>query len=373
MEISRYMLPLTLSLLCLMCKGNSQPEYNDENLECIVSFNEKLDDVTPTEFAVKNFKNYFDNRGVQQPLLKDREKVLESKTIIFQQSLSLYIKDVYNSRLYTDALSRDASHVIQFLELSNDMSLTIDLVYVCMRLFYNKIKSCEMIEDTVLLQLLSSMPQLLERYFTPALEPERTYDVSMITRQFESLIITKFTNHLPDFKQNPHLFISTLSQDLAASFQQAIAQMDRKNHNNEIRERLRSVIIRFYDTALSKTLWNTKAHDTIWKSFVSIAEGLQQLGASGVIEHMDDLDDLLWTLSNRFYFYLDLAGAMLPTTFYAEVEKDLTEKSVFFLEFKEQDEGITSKKEWLAEYLMQAKSKAIAFEKQGIISTPMVF
>jgi len=43
------------------------------------------------------------------------------------------------------------------------------------------------------------------------------------------------------------------------------------------------------------------------------------------------------------------------------------------LEFKEQDEGIVSKKETIAEALLKAKARAIAYERSGIIATQTVF
>jgi hypothetical protein len=78
-----------------------------------------------------------------------------------------------------------------------------------------------------------------------------------------------------------------------------------------------------------------------------------------IIDHMDDLDDLLWTLVHRFIFYIDLVGAELPVEFYERIEQDLVNRSVFFLEAKEQDDGITSKKQALIEALLKGKARAI--------------
>ena len=82
---------------------------------------------------------------------------------------------------------------------------------------------------------------------------------------------------------------------------------------------------------------------------------------------MDDLDSLLWELTYRFNFFLDLSGFSLPLNFYEEVEKAIEEKTVSFLESKEQDEGVKSKKEIFTEKLLQAKTKAYAYYKKGIL------
>jgi hypothetical protein len=83
---------------------------------------------------------------------------------------------------------------------------------------------------------------------------------------------------------------------------------------------------------------------------------------------MDDLDDILWSLMHRFCYFLELTGSVLPLEFYGEIEHDLTNNLVFFLETKEQDEGIITKKETLAQALLQAKTKAYAYEKMGLLT-----
>ena len=110
----------------------------------------------------------------------------------------------------------------------------------------------------------------------------------------------------------------------------------------------------------------------IWESVLRIANGLQLLGVHGILDHMDDLDDLLWSLVHRFSFFLDLAGSSLPVSFYEEIESDLAAKVVFFLEAQEQDETIKTKKTILLEALIKAKAKAIAFEQKGIFTDQLI-
>ena len=132
------------------------------------------------------------------------------------------------------------------------------------------------------------------------------------------------------------------------------------------------MIIRFFETTLSKIIWNPNMYEGIWQSVLSIANGLQNLGLRGILDHMDDLDDLHWSLTYRFCFFLDLAGSHLPLEFFDEVENDLDSNVVFFLEMQEQDEGIKTKKEFITDALLKAKTKALAFERHGIF-TDQVF
>ncbi len=81
---------------------------------------------------------------------------------------------------------------------------------------------------------------------------------------------------------------------------------------------------------------------------------------------MDDLDDLLWSLTHAFTRNLELFGAHLPIEFYDEIESDLTNE-VTFLENAEQDDGIKTKKETIIDALVSAKAQAFAYRSQGIL------
>jgi hypothetical protein len=361
---------LAVLLTGMYCPANT-PNV-DANLQAIVDFSEILGDETPAQFAAHNFRTFFEKNAVPHAIPSDRQQSTESKTHAFQQSFLKYIKEVYNHRSYALRLSQDASHIVQFFEVCNEMNLAADLAYVGIRLFYNKIKACELIDDTVILHVLDKMPTLLDRYFKPSGDASPAKDLAFIQKQTENIILAKFTEHLPEFKEQPDTFITQLSKELATYFQNEYRSQAAQQQENVSKERLRQLIIRFYDTAISKSIWNIKAPEGIWRSFTGIAYGLQLLGNHNIINHMDDLDDLLWTLTHRFCFFLDLTGASLPTTFYEEMEHDLQNKAVYFLEFKEQDAGITSKKEFLIDALIQAKTRAIAFERKGIISMPLL-
>jgi len=277
---------------------------------------------------------------------------------------------VYNKRGYAHMLSQDGTHIVDFLDLSNELSLDTTTVYVCFRLFHNKIKACELIDDTVILQILKPLPSLVERIFDNGEEEQQRADLSFVRKYTEDLMLSKFTDNLPEFQREPDVFLSNLSDEIALSVKKEFDRLEKSVKKNsekqEIRERLRQTIIRFFETIISRAVWNTQTHEGIWDSFISIANNLQLLGAHLIIDHMDDLDDLLWSLIHRFCFFLDLTGSSLPVEFYEEIEADLEHKVVYFLEAQEQDEGIKGKKETLMEGLVQGKTKAIAFQR-GII------
>ncbi len=363
---------VSVFMLNPLCKGNEKNTPNDQNLKKILDLNEVLGE-SPSQFASQSLRDIFHRNDVVAADLQARPLTEESKNEVFQQSFLKYIKGIYNRNDYALALSQDATHIINFLELSNEMTLDTNTVYVGLRLFYNKFKAAELVDDQVIISLLEKLPAVIERHFSNEMIPQATTDLAFIKKHIETTLLTKLTDHIKEFQATPDSFLSNLSEELAQYCKQQTDIAHKQELRIETRERLRQVTFRLFDTILSKTIWDPKTNESIWKSFTSIANNLQLLGNHGIVNHMDDLDDLLWTLTHRFCFYLDLTGAALPVSFYHLVEHDLDNKAVFFLEFKEQDDGIISKKETIAEALLKSKARAIAYEKSGIIATQTVF
>jgi hypothetical protein len=374
-------LPFTRYLVCWvsvfmlhpMCKGNEQNPQNDQNLKEIVDLDEVLGESTPAQFASQSLKDLFYSHDTVSRNLHKHPVSEESKNEVFQKSFLKYIKEAYNRKDYALALSQDAAHIKNFLDLSNEMTLDTSTVYVGMRLFYNKFKAAELVDDHVIAQLIEFVPAAIERHFTAEQPTQVTSDLTFIKKNIENTLLTKLTDHIKEFQAAPDSFLSSLAEELATYYKQQIDSAQKQAARVETRERLRQITFRLFDTILSKAIWDPKSNGNLWKSFVGIANKLQLLGNHGIINHMDDLDDLLWTLTHRFCFFLDLTGAALPVKFYHQVEHDLEHKAVFFLEFKEQDDGIISKKETLAEALLKAKARSIAYERSGIIATTTVF
>ena len=65
------------------------------------------------------------------------------------------------------------------------MNLSVDHIYVCLRLFYNKLKAAEALDDTVTTQLLNNLPILLKRHFNDEDETESKLDLSFIKKSSE--------------------------------------------------------------------------------------------------------------------------------------------------------------------------------------------
>lgn len=333
-------------------------QADGDDLNVFESNNDSILD-TPLYFATQSLYSFMKSRG---------DYPSESKTNHFNQSFIRYIKEVYNERRYAEYLSQDGTHLEDFFHIAQELSLDLETMYVSLRLFYNKIKECEFIDDSVILQILKPLPQTFQSYFDPIKSlTDHSYDaLSFIKESIERTILNRFTYQFTQFQEQPDIFVQELADELAKIYQQKSTSTEQKNFQEELRIRLRFLINKFLETMLSKATWNITNPAGIWTSFMNMANELQNLALYQIIDHRDDLDDLEWSLVHRFRYFLELVGAMLPVSLFEEIEEALIHKEVFFLEVEEQDKGIRSKKELFLQSLANAKSKAIAVQK-GII------
>lgn len=370
MKVNDFQFSISI-LLTMIFIFTAQCQIQDKN---ILDFSQALEQETPSQSATRNFKQGLHAYEIDRAVVMDsRKDENESRMSVFHKSFMKYVKEIYNRKDYPQALSQDASHIIQFLDLSNELNLDAKTVYVYMRLWVNKAKSCEVMDDRMILQSLRTMPSQLARHFISEDDiNQSTTDLSFIKHQIESTLLAKFTENFPAFQAEPDVFLSNLSQDLTRQYQQEIDHIKKQHDSLHAQERLRNLIIKFFEITLNKVVWEINEYENPWQSFIAIADGLSLLAEHDIITHMDELDDLWWSLVHRFCFFLDIAGASIPENLFDEIEHDLDMCSIPFLESEEQDAGIISKKETLFESLLQAKTRAFAYERGGIISMPMI-
>ncbi|MCB9493243.1 MAG: hypothetical protein H6679_03140 [Epsilonproteobacteria bacterium] len=361
----RYCL-ITLSLLFTFCKAIA--ESAPENLD----LNTLLPEQTPLQFSTRSLKDCLQSVGVGMTHTRDFEgQTLQpvSKTSIFNQSFVTFIKESYNQKNYADVLSQDGYHIIQFFELCNELNLDIETTYVILRLYKIKLDSAEIIDASVCNQIIHSLPLLPERFFEHGeIIPEAKTNLTFLKQHIEDSMLSKLTSHYHQFQEQPGEFVTSIADDIAHSLDSQVEKIKQNVQKHMIQERFRQMILRFLNAVLGKAIWSQHSPEGIWSSFIEISHGLQLLATHGIINHMDDLDELLWLVTHRMCFFLDLSGWTLPLEFYEEVEDDLENKLVYFLETKEQDDDIRSKKDMLSDALLQAKVKAIAFHKKGVMA-----
>ncbi len=349
-------------MLFFCCCAAKSPAYMDP-------FEHALFSETPrhvTAAGIKSFLHQYNHLRTRSEIVyAGKDKSRDE----FGQAFGYYVKEIYNKEGFADVLSQDGTHIIEFLELADEMGLSAEQVCVVVRLFYNKMKSCEIVDDTMLSQVLRRMPRLLEPYFKVTNHQHHAENESRaFSRRIEHALLMRFTMDYDRFHATPDQFLTDLSRELTDLYKRCQQDdIQSKNDQSANVERLRSIVLRLSELMLSKVWWGMYSRDGIWRSFLELENGLHQLAVRRIIDHRDDLDDVQWTLLKRFCYFLDLEAQMLPVCLFDEIENDIEQGVVQFLEMPEQDSGITTKKELLRATMLSAKTRALAYQ-QGVIT-----
>jgi hypothetical protein len=341
-----------------VCQDNS-------NLKQIVDLEDELGIATPLQSSIVPLKSYFDVKAEPaHESCKDTEK-LE----IFNKNFLNYIREYYNKPEFTDVLTYDTNDICQFLQISSDFNLDPSATYVILRLFYNKIKSCDFIFSDAVNSVLESLNEHEAKFFITSTEDVYQEEIQAIRKNLEKIIFSQLNEQ---FAQNQALDASLMTkkitEDVFKFMQQSINNIQQKNESIKARERLRQMIKSFVDGLVGKTVWDEQKPEEIWSSFINISINLQKLCVNDIIDEMDDIDDLLWSLTHSFCRFFTSFGIAVPISIYEKIELDLKNNAVYFLEVPEQEDGIRTKKEHIYDALFKSKIKAYAFEKKGIIA-----
>ncbi len=320
----------------------------------------ELDGVSANDFAKKTLRNYVIQYAAQLGDLKDTRRSIETRSSILHRSFfKKYLTEVYNDPQYAQILSQNATYILEFLDISNEFALSCEDIYIVLRLFNHKLKQAGLIDDTVAHQLFPRFPGMVKHHFKKKKRKEAAFVATK--KNIASLLLTKFTSE-PEMLQNESAsFIDDLSFSLASLVE--LAKAPEKSPEDETKEqqqnKLRSMIVIFFNTILDKLYWNCNFPQTILTSFETLSNEIIRLGSKGIIDDADDLDSLLWSLTLRFCYFIDAFGKYLPASFFEDLEKKVLDEEIKFLEFDEQDMGIKSKKEILLEYIKTGREKAV--------------
>jgi len=193
--------------------------------------------------------------------------------------------------------------------------------------------------------------------------------IDIIRSSLEKIIFSKLDDNFYSPQTfNVENFLKQLTDDISSFIDKGLDDLNKKYEEQKAKERLRNQIIRFIETLFSKIVWDEQASDTVWSSFILISDLLQKIALNEVIDHMDDLDDLFWSITHSFCRYLNNFGMSVPVSCYKQMESDLENNKIYFLEVPEKEFGIRTKKDHLWASIFNAKVKSYAFENKGIIS-----
>lgn len=231
-----------------------------------------------------------------------------------------------------------------------------------LQLFSKLIKGCTWIHPLALSQHLKEVTPIYKELVAYSKQGAPagfvSYDtLDRLQLRINPLILGRFSAQYDQFKTNPTLFIDRLTNDIIAT---ALDETQRDS--------LRQMVLRFLEPCLSKLVWSPDEADHIWPQVKMIADQLHELNQCGVINDLNDLDDLYWSIVHRLVYIVDAIAADLPEKFYANTIQDVLSNSCMLLSLEEQEPFLESKRSCLVRNLRLCYAKRHAFASGMLIS-----
>lgn len=248
------------------------------------------------------------------------------------------------------------SHLIRFGTTNNQPPAYLRSV---VKMFSNMLKSANYVNAYAFADLLEELPTLVNPYFalplsTRYITNSALYDSSFadrFTSTVHSALYVKFSTEYESFRQNPDLFLKTISSEIVSLAQEEVEQAH-----------IRQSIIRFCEIALNKLIWHPGEQEKTWDITKRIATQLATLLENNILDDANDLDDLYWTLLNRYCYFMEVAAIDMPETFYKALKNDISSNKILLFELPEQDFIVESKLSYMQRSMMESEVRAYGFQ-----------
>ncbi len=272
-----------------------------------------------------------------------------------ESSIICFLKHTYNHNFYAEKfLSLNFSHVITLLEYANRTTLPRKYIYNVLSLFNQKLGETTYINSYAFLELLEKLPKLLKPYFD--IKKEKEEAIGAIKEELYFLLTDKFEL----LKENPE----KIMDDFSVSVYNLLYDKGYKSNNLDLSvSDIQQELMLFLSTIISKLIWSPKDQKFIWNSVKQISKVVESLLFSKILMNVDNADKLFWTLITRFSYFLSTHGDLLSLDCYQEINKDLEDKNLLFLNLEEREICITSKLNYLKNSLYNSEFKARMYQK----------
>jgi hypothetical protein len=271
--------------------------------------------------------------------------------------------DLKNPSYRTEILPNNFSHLSQLIVSGNSNNQPPAYLRSIIKLFSNMLKSAEYVNAYEFESFMNKFPAMVQPYFS--LTASRSYitqpllyDAHMFDRFKETVnnvLYFKFSSDYEEFKKNPTEFLAHVSSEIVTIAQEEVN-----------REQLRQAIIRFEEIALSKLIWNVSEPEKSWTITKKIANHLATLVECNILDDLNDLDDLYWTLLTRYCYFIDLTAVDLAPSFYSTIKNDISSGNILLLELEEQDAIVEPKLSYMQRTLMVAQAQSQAYHKDQL-------
>jgi hypothetical protein len=258
-----------------------------------------------------------------------------------------------------EVLPNDFSYLSQLITFGTKNNQPPAYVRSLFKMFSNMLKSAHYVNAYAFSQELEDLSTILDSYFgfpvsKRYITNSALYDASFTDRfiaTVNSALYAKFSTEYESFRQNPDLFLRNMSADILSIAQEEIEQ-----------SQIRQSIIRFCEIALNKLIWHPGEQEKTWELTKKIATQLATLLEHNIIDDSNDLDDLYWTLLNRYCYFMEVAALDMPESFYTALKNDIRSNKIVLFELPEQDFIVEPKLSYMQRSIMESEVRAYGFQ-----------
>ncbi len=275
--------------------------------------------------------------------------------VFTDEGISSFFNHSFNREEYgKEFLPHNLGHLGQIIRHGQSHGLSKQFTEGALRLFHQKLKSCPYISAPAIEIFLNEN--------TPYLELQLAKQQFGLWTEIKDILLERFKSQFSFLQDNPLGFFDYVAKEL-----------DEKISTNVISpERARATLVRFLNSALDKIIWSPDDQEKTWESFKKIGNSLQYLHATQVIPDHLDVNDLYWSLIERYCYFLELVGTKLNLETCQLMKNDLAEKKIDWLLTSEQEKGITTKLEKIAHAILETETRILA-KNNGIFTEKYLF
>ncbi len=228
-----------------------------------------------------------------------------------------------------------------------------------LKTFINVVKGTDCVTTDSFITTLEFLNNFLPDYMHPSpcesynqAAADREMDIAQQLRDFNrALLLNSFNNFYDDFRINPTQFLNNIADIMAQAAQEEL----------EI-QKLRSTLKLFLELHLNKLLWASEDNEGCWDQVKTIAYQLTVLFENNILDDLNDLDDLYWSLVHRFGHFFEYAYKKCSFPLFDAIKHDLAHGSLTLLDFQEQDTCIEKRSECLMYIVMHAEARKRAYD-----------
>ncbi len=261
-------------------------------------------------------------------------------------SFSFFLKRIYNHRKYPQGfLALNFLHVLSGVNLAPQAEQPRRYIAKLFYLFDRKMQGIY-VNPYAFFDLLHSLPSAVAPFCNRAKEKKDK------VKEIKECVCAYIVDNFQNFKAQPEKTLNTLADrlyDLTASSDEKDISIKELQHSLHY----------FLGRALSHLVWSPSDQADTWQLVKKISCALEKCSEYSMLDE-EMLDDLFWTLLQRYAFFIDLCASDLMQPFFDIVYNDLkTERAALWLA-PEREELITTKQAYIHSVLMEAEIKSRA-------------